>query len=68
MLTKPQTKLLEAVKAAGSLRCSSRKRRPIEALRKAGLVEFDLVVQPDALRGRHMLKYIVRPTGKEERR
>lgn len=61
-LTEPQRRLLQQACKEGGARRNSRARLPAEALKKLGLATVDVEVQPDALRGRHTLLYIVTAT------
>lgn len=63
-LTAPQVKLLDDLFAKSdipyqTMTFKARKGKLIEHLDDLGLVTYDLVQVPDALRGRHRLNYVV---------
>jgi hypothetical protein len=60
-LTPAAARILAEVQAVGVRTYTERARPQIEALQRAGLVEVEWNVRPDALRGRHTLVATVKP-------
>lgn len=58
-MTPHQRNLLRAAAAPGGTKCNAHAQRSIEKLEALGFVKSTVKVQPDALRGRHTLLYIV---------
>lgn len=64
-LTIAQQRYLAEIRAAGEKRYNGRARKPLEALRAAGLVEYDFELTPHP-GGLHTELFTVRPTNEEE--
>ena len=62
-LTPAQSRYLEEIRAAGMRRYNGRARRPLEALRAHGLIEYDFDLIPH-LGGRYTEQFTCRPTGR----
>lgn len=59
-MTPAQERYLREIRAAGERSYNGRARKPLEALRAAGLVEYDFTLIPTGM-GRYMECFTVRP-------